>query len=88
MKTDRFAAIMIVIFCVLFVSSGAFADTGGKIVFVSGEVTIEGKSAKVGDTVSVGDELTTGKNSSCEITVGDTSILRIKNNTHPQTSEA
>ncbi len=56
------------------------AEVNGKIISAAGEVTINGKPAKIGDAVSFGDELVVGGKSSCEIVVSDDSIIKIQNN--------
>lgn len=69
----------ITIICLLCVPSYSKGEVNGKISFVSGKVTINGKIAQKGDIVKFGDEIISADNkSACKIIIGDNSIMKIQ----------
>jgi hypothetical protein len=70
------------IFSVLssFSSSLAGPEGNGKIIFVSGNVHVDGKLAEVGMMVEIGSTLNTGKNSFCEIVFDEKNVFKIFEN--------
>lgn len=68
-------------------ASGAGAASGGearppaRIEFLVGEVTIDGDSAQIGDTVPAGAEIITGTDGRVEIVFGTGNIIEIRSGT-------
>jgi hypothetical protein len=52
-------------------------NTGGKINFLAGDVTVNGKKAAAGDTVRFDDVIETGDNSTCHVIIGERNILAL-----------
>jgi hypothetical protein len=50
-------------------------NTDGKVKFIVGEVTLNGKKATPGDTVRFGDVIETGDQSSCEIIIAGKNLM-------------
>lgn len=56
----------------------ASAETNGIVSYIDGAVSINGETAKTDDIVGRGDKILTGRDSACEITISDNSIIRIQ----------
>ncbi len=52
-------------------------NTDGKIKFIVGTVTLNGKPAATGDAIRFGDVIETGDNSSCRIGIGDRNLIAL-----------
>ncbi|HOT46576.1 MAG TPA: FecR family protein [Spirochaetota bacterium] len=52
-------------------------NTDGKVKFIVGEVTLNGKKTILGDTVRFGDTIETGKDSTCEIIIADKNLMML-----------
>ncbi|MBP7737488.1 MAG: FecR domain-containing protein [Spirochaetes bacterium] len=52
-------------------------NTDGKVKFMVGDVTVNGKKATLGDTVRFDDVIETGDRSICHITIGEKNIIAL-----------
>ncbi len=52
-------------------------NTDGKVKFIVGSVTLNGKPTALGDTIRFGDVIETGKQSSCHITIGERNLIAL-----------
>ncbi len=52
-------------------------NTDGKVKFIVGDVTLNGKKAATGDTVRFDDVIETGENSICHVIIGERNILAL-----------
>ncbi|MDX9801595.1 MAG: FecR family protein, partial [Spirochaetia bacterium] len=52
----------------------------GAISFFTGEVTLNGGNASIGDKVVIGDRIETGSDSFCEVLFGEKNIFRLQDN--------
>jgi hypothetical protein len=60
---------------------GAQALRAGEVAFVDGDVTVDGKEARIGQAIRRGSTVSTGPASSCEITWGTDNIIQIQEKT-------